>query len=128
MKRRIAIRLKVPDNTAYTALVALRRLGVPVAHVERARLVQVEGESAAAMLAAVERDEELFNPNLHEIRLLDADRPVAGEMWVWPRDARSDIVAWRLAGESGEPLDAPSLQRACDVLLCNNAVEEATFP
>ena len=38
MKRTIAISLKIPDNTAYTALVALRRLGVAVERVERSEI------------------------------------------------------------------------------------------
>lgn len=128
MKRWIAVRLKVPDNTAFTAFVALRRLGVTVGNVERARLVEVEGESEAAMLRSVERDEELFNANLHEATLLPGKRPAAGEVWVWPRDAKSDVTAWRLRDERGAPFDAASLRRACDALLCNPAIEDADFP
>lgn len=128
MKRWIAIRLKVPDNTAYTALVALRRSGVPVAFVERSRLVFVEGESEAAMLRRVERDEDLFNVNLHEARVLEGDSPPDGDVWVWPCDAKSDVWGWSLRNESGGPVDGETLQRACDALLCNPAIEDAWLP
>ena len=128
MRRWVEIRLKVPDNTAYTALVTLRRLGVPVAHVERARLVQVQGEDEAALLARVERDEELFNANLHEASVLPDEALSAGEVRIWPRSARSDIRRWRLRDENGAPLDTPALRRACAALLCNPAIEEAELP
>ncbi len=38
--RTVAIRLKIPDNEAYTALTALRRLGVDVGRLERAEIWQ----------------------------------------------------------------------------------------
>jgi phosphoribosylformylglycinamidine (FGAM) synthase PurS component len=128
VKRRVAVRLKVPDNTAYTTLVALRRLGIAVANVERARLVAVEGESEEAMLRRVESDEELFNVNLHEARVLQCDTPSAGEVDVAPRDAPSSVWRWRLLDERGLPLDAAALRRACEGLLCNDAIEDAAFP
>jgi hypothetical protein len=34
----VAVGLKIPDNAAYTALVALRRLGVAVERVERSEI------------------------------------------------------------------------------------------
>ena len=116
MSRWIEIRLKVPDNTAYTALVALRRLGVVVARVERAR-----------------RDESLFNSNLHEAQLLETEKPGAGEVWIRSLDdaryARDDRVeAWRLFDGDGAPVPVKALRRACDALLCNPAIEEATLP
>ncbi|HZT11863.1 MAG TPA: hypothetical protein VFA29_03635, partial [Candidatus Baltobacteraceae bacterium] len=36
--RAAAIRLKIPDNEAYTALAALRRLGVQAGRVERSQI------------------------------------------------------------------------------------------
>ena len=39
--RSVAVKLKIPDNEAYTALTALRRLGVNVARVERAVVWQL---------------------------------------------------------------------------------------
>ncbi len=128
MKRWIAVRLKLSDNTAYTALVALRSTGIDVAHVERARLVRAEGVSEAAMIAAVERDEAIFNTHLHEAHVREADHPQAGEIWVWPRDAGGDAWSWQLRDGRGAPLDTATLRRACDALLCNPAIEEARYP
>ncbi len=123
-QRRIAVRLKVPDNTAYTALVALRRLGVPVARVERATLVVVTAADDSAALEGVRRDEALFNPNLHEVGLVPHSAPEAGEIWVRAGDETA-MQAWRLFDEYGAPAPAETLERARDALLCNPAIETA---
>ncbi len=81
-RRFVAIRLKVPDNTAYTALVALQRLGVDVGQVERATIVPVGDGDDAAVLERVRRDESLFNPNLHEVEIRNTLEPEPGEMVV----------------------------------------------
>ncbi len=123
-ERRLAVRLKVPDNTAYTALVALRRLGVPVARVERATLIVVAAADDSAALEGVRRDEALFNANLHEVELVRCSAPEAGEIWVRARDA-SSMQAWRLFDEDGAPVPRATLEWARDALLCNPAIETA---
>lgn len=123
-RRWVEIRLKVPDNTAYTALVALRRLGVAVARVERARLVAAGGEAAAA-LDRVRRDEAIFNPNLHDASIIEREEPASGELWVWPREASHELQRWRLVDEFGAPASRALLEHARDALLCNPAIEEA---
>jgi phosphoribosylformylglycinamidine (FGAM) synthase PurS component len=133
--RYVAIALKVPDNTAFTALVALQRLGVPVERVERARVVLVSGESESSIIRQVSHDESLFNPNLHRVEIRDSKAPLEGELWVRasgelrsPRLARGDnLVAWRLFGERG-PVSREVLERARDALLCNPAFETAELP
>ena len=42
MLRTVAIKLKIPDNEAYTALSALRRLGIDITRVERAEIWSFE--------------------------------------------------------------------------------------
>jgi phosphoribosylformylglycinamidine (FGAM) synthase PurS component len=130
--RYVAISLKVPDNTAFTALLALQRLGVPVERVERARIVPVTGENDAATLKRVTADESLFNPNLHRVEVRESSTPLDGEMWVWSGAslARDDkhVVAWRLFGERETPVSREVLERARDALLCNPAFETAELP
>ena len=41
MTKAVAIGLKIPDNTAFTAAVALRRLGIAVERVERSATAAV---------------------------------------------------------------------------------------
>jgi phosphoribosylformylglycinamidine (FGAM) synthase PurS component len=123
-QRRVAVRLKVPDTTAYTALVALRRLGVPVVRVERATLIAVPAGDDDAALERVRRDESLFNPNLHEIEVVRLGAPDAGEIWV-RADGASSMQAWRLTDERGLPVAPQVLERARDALLCNPAIETA---
>lgn len=121
--RYVAIGLKVPDNTAFTALLALQRLGVPVERVERSRIVRVPGESAN-VLELVESDESVFNPNLHRTGMRDSS-PLEGELWV---QASGAVVAWRLFDEKGAPVSREILERARDALLCNPAFETAELP
>lgn len=68
----IAIDLIVPDNTAYTVLVALQRLGYDgLASVERSQIFRLTFDappSAAAELAhTLAHAEILFNPNKHRL-------------------------------------------------------------
>jgi hypothetical protein len=125
--RYVAVSLKVPDNTAFTALVALQRLGVPVERVERALLVRAAGANDAAILDVVAGDESVFNPNLHRLEIRESGEPLGGELWV-REDGESRVVAWRLFGERERPVEREILERARDVLLCNPAFESAELP
>jgi phosphoribosylformylglycinamidine (FGAM) synthase PurS component len=137
-RRTVAIRLKIPDNEAYTALTALRRLGVQAARLERAVIWQFDDEGSAGDFAArVERNETLFNPNKHELQVLEESRPRAGEAWIEELDATDErvridgitrarrYVGWRLFTDAHTPADAATLQAAVDRLLCNPAIERA---
>lgn len=128
MSRAVAINLKIPDNAAYTALVTLRRLGVDVARVERSEIVRfADAPDARALIAAVESDESLYNPNKHRVTVLDADAPRPGEVWIFQDDGDRPI-GWRLFGASGKPASADVLAQAAERLLCNPAIERALFP
>jgi len=128
MSRAVAINLKIPDNAAYTALVTLRRLGVDVARVERSEIVRfADAPDARALIAAVESDESLYNPNKHRVTVLDADAPRPGEVWIFQDDGDRPI-GWRLFGASGKPAGADVLAQAAERLLCNPAIERALFP
>jgi hypothetical protein len=128
--RGVSISLKIPDNAAYTALVALRKLGVHVDRVERAEIRFFEDEGDVAALAArIESDESIFNLNKHRLAVLDAGAPRSGEVWIeslgpQPRTA-PDAIAWRLFDAHGEPLSRRELDAAIDRLLCNPAIERA---
>jgi hypothetical protein len=131
MKQAVAIGLKIPDNTAYTALVTLRRLGVAVEGVERSEIYLFEGDSDADTLAQrIETDETIFNPNKHRLTLLDTDAPRSGEVWIEPisrpkGEAGRAAEAWRLFDESGAPVEPSVLAAAIECLLCNPAIERA---
>jgi phosphoribosylformylglycinamidine (FGAM) synthase PurS component len=125
-ERYAAIRLRVPDNTAYSALVALCRLGVEVARVERAIVVRAGEGDDAAVLDRVRRDESLFNPNLHEVEIRRSLQPQSGELLILEDD--NSRVSWRLFDRDGKAVSTPMLERARDVLLCNPAIEEAELP
>jgi phosphoribosylformylglycinamidine (FGAM) synthase PurS component len=120
----VAISLKIPDNAAYTALTTLRRLGVDVALVERSDIVVLdapEGDEAASVVRA---NESLFNPNKHRLTVLERVEPRPGEVWI---EAGSRAIGWRLFNGPGQPASRATLETACDVLLCNPAVERATI-
>jgi len=75
----VAVRLSIPDNTAFTALTALRLLGYPeLERVQRETIYSLQlidsGRPAEEIVAALTRAEVLFNPNKHELsyRLLNA--------------------------------------------------------
>lgn len=136
--RTVAIRLKIPDNEAYTALTALRRLGVSVARLDRADIWQLQDVGGVQdFVSRVERNETLFNPNKHELHLLDEGRPREGEVWIEQLDARDQalridgvssgrrFVGWRLFSEGHTPADSASVSDAVDRLLCNPAIERA---
>jgi len=128
MRRAVAINLKIPDNAAYTALVTLRRLGIDVARVERANIVRfADAPDAPALIAAVQRDESLYNPNKHRVTVLDKDAPRPGEVWIVQDDADRP-VAWRLYSAPDLPADRAMLAQAAERLLCNPAIERAIFP
>ena len=136
--RTVAIRLKIPDNEAYTALTALRRLGVYVGRLERADIWQLQDRGEERdFVGRVERNETLFNPNKHELHLLEEGRPREGEVWIEELDARDQslridgvsygrrFVGWRLFSEGHTPADSASVNDAVDRLLCNPAIERA---
>ncbi len=136
--RTIAIKLKIPDNEAYTALTALRRLGVDVARLERAEIWQLEDAGSEADFAQrVERNETLFNQNKHELQVLTGERPREGEAWIEQLDAQDvalriagvkrgrRYVGWRLFAHGHTPADAQTVRAAVDQLLCNPAIERA---
>jgi phosphoribosylformylglycinamidine (FGAM) synthase PurS component len=138
MNRTVAIKLKIPDNEAYTALTALRRLGLNIARLERAEIWQLDdGGNAEDVAQRVERNETLFNQNKHELQLLDAERPREGEVWIEQLDAQDvpvrvagvrrgrRYVGWRLFAEAHTPADASVVRAAVEQLLCNPAIERA---
>jgi phosphoribosylformylglycinamidine (FGAM) synthase PurS component len=130
----VAIKLKIPDNTAYSALTALKRLGVAIDRVERADIWQFEGKHSNEELAAsVKRNETLFNPNKHVLELRDSAKPDAGETWVEEiapvrvEAAAKHYIAWRLFDASGTPANEATVREAAEKLLCNPAIERAIF-
>jgi phosphoribosylformylglycinamidine (FGAM) synthase PurS component len=136
--RTVAIKLKIPDNEAYTALTALRRLGIDVARLERAEIWQLEdGGSDADFEQRVERNETLFNQNKHELQVLDSGRPREGEAWIEQLEAKDvslriagvtrarRYVGWRLFTQGHTPAGAQIVRAAVDQLLCNPAIERA---
>ena len=125
----VAISLKIPDNAAYTALTTLQRLGVDVARVERSEILVIDFHGDASALAAeIERDETIFNPNKHRLAVLDAVGPRAGEVWIEELGRTHRFVGWRLVGTTGENASQSTLGDAAARLLCNPAIERATFP
>jgi hypothetical protein len=132
MTRAISVTLKIPDNEAYTALVALRRLGVDAHHVERGDIYLFDdGGDVESLRRRVIADETIFNPNKHRLIVLDAIVPRAGEVWIEPLSAGGDTrrvaVAWRLFDAHGEPVAPGVLEAATDRLLCNPAIDRAIF-
>jgi hypothetical protein len=127
--RAVAISLKIPDNAAFTALVALRKLGVHVERVERAEIRFFEDADVGSLTARIESDETIFNPNKHKVAVLDAGTPRSGEVWIeslgpQPRSA-PDAIGWRLFDARGEAVSRRELDAAIDRLLCNPAIERA---
>ncbi len=128
-RRAVSISLKIPDNTAYTALVALRRLGVEVDRVERSEIWLIDEEADAETLThRVMADETMFNPNKHRVAVLEDSLPREGEVWIEPltplrRGAAA--TAWRLFDARGTPVQRAVLEAAIERLLCNPAIERA---
>ncbi len=131
MKQAVAIGLKIPDNTAYTALVTLRRLGVEVERVERSEIhVFDDAGDADALVQRIETDETIFNPNKHRLVLLDGEAPRSGEVWIEPiarpkGGGGPAAEAWRLFDRAGAPVGPSVLAAAIERLLCNPAIERA---
>ena len=123
-KRVVEISLKIPDNTAYTALVALRRLGVDVARVERGELRAFD-DGEGALLERVERDEAIFNPNIHRVTLRECCAPESGEVWIESLDGTVPTVAWRLFDARDRAVSSHALRTAVDRLLCNPSIDRA---
>ena len=138
--RAVAIRLKIPDNEAYTALTALRRLTVDIGRLERADIWLLNDDAAKDdFVERVERNEMLFNPNKHELELLSADRPRSGEVWIAEIDAADEplriegvawgrrYTGWRLFSHGHEPSSESIVREAAEKLLCNPAIEKAIY-
>jgi hypothetical protein len=139
--RAVAISLKIPDNAAYTARVALRRLGVNVEGVERSEIWFFDESDDAALRQRIVEDETIFNPNKHRLTLLDEPSPRFGEVWIEPlchpepfdsaqdklraAGAQSKGIGWRLFDANGEPVARATLDAAIERLLCNPAIDRA---
>jgi hypothetical protein len=127
--RAIAIGLKIPDNTAYTALVTLRRLGVAVEGVERKEIYFFDDDGdVAALVRRVKADETVFNPNKHRLEVRAQASPRPGELWVEPLEPAgrgAAAVAWHLTDARGLPASSQVLAAAADRLLCNPAIDRA---
>lgn len=122
----VAISLKIPDNAAYTALTALRRLGVAVDRVSRSDVHFFPDGDPEALAIAVMKDETIFNPNKHRLSVLDSTLPHPGEVWILPlATSRSTAVAWKLLDAKGLPVADGVLDAAIERLLCNPAIERA---
>ncbi|MBV8117783.1 MAG: hypothetical protein JOZ01_07375, partial [Candidatus Eremiobacteraeota bacterium] len=136
----------IPDNAAYTALTALRRLGVAVESLERNEIWELEDAGEPATLAdRVCANPGIFNPNKHRLEVLDRKTPRPGETWIDEAGSHDEIrehlggsriagvrrarraVGWRLRGPGGEPVKRQTLVAAVESLLCNPAIEKARF-
>jgi phosphoribosylformylglycinamidine (FGAM) synthase PurS component len=144
--RTVAIALKIPDNAAYTALTALRRLGLNVERVERREIWEFDDDGDPGTLSTrVSANATLFNPNKHRLEVLDRAGPSAGETWISPADRHDEIrehlggtgiagvtravrsVGWRLTSAGDAPAGHETLVRAVEGLLCNPAIETARY-
>ena len=144
----IAIDSIVPDNTAYTTLVTLRRLGYgDLAHVERSEILTLDVDdrphAADAVVEQISHAEVIFNPNKHRISFSvpDERRSVENEEWEALVSDRDDDTtglahllqgpfgiaslrslkrgtAWRLH-EKGGPAPQARIEWACRELLAN---------
>lgn len=133
-ERAVAIGLKIPDNTAYTAFTTLRRLGVAVERVERFDILHLREDDATtddALRRRVERDETLFNPNKHRLAILTDAAPRPGEVWIErlgdEGSAMRRYVGWRLFARDKEPASRETLAAAVEALLCNPAIERPIY-
>ena len=144
MMRTVAIRLKIADNEAFTAMTALQRLNIRVARVERADVWVFEtDETMEDLRNRVMHNESLFNPNKHELTALESARPRKGEVWIEElgqdpglrarlggkmiagvRSAKR-YTGWRLFSEDGSPANNVTVASAAALLLCNPAIERS---
>ncbi|MBV9718038.1 MAG: hypothetical protein JOZ77_01870 [Candidatus Eremiobacteraeota bacterium] len=128
MRRAVSISLKIPDNTAYTALVALRRLDVAVDRIERSDIwLMDDGGDIESLRKRVISDETVFNPNKHRLRLLDGLAPGDGAVWIASLvpGCGPAAVAWQLFDASGRAVGDDVLDAAIERLLCNPAIDRA---
>lgn len=114
--RVVAVRLKIPDNEAATALATLRRLGVALAGLERAEIVWLAPGQEAE-----------FNPNKHAVTELESAHPREGETWIEETGRPGRAIAWRLFGNDGRPVAHDVVEFAANLLLCNPAIEKARY-
>lgn len=146
MRRIVAIGLKIPDNTAFTALTALRRLGLPVDRVDHSEIWELDDAGEAATLEQrVAANAAIFNPNKHLLDVRQRQGPQAGEAWISEAGDHDEIrerlggtpirdvtqavrsVSWRMCDACGNPVDRAILVRAVEGLLCNPAIEKARY-
>ena len=146
MHRTVSIALKIPDNTAFTALTALRRLGVAVERVDRSEIWELEDSGDSATLAQrVAANATIFNPNKHRLEVRERPAPEDGEAWISEAGDHDEIrehlggtgiagvtralrsVGWRLYGAGNAPVDRSTLARAVDELLRNPAIEKVRY-
>ena len=152
-ERTYAIELTIPDNTAFTALVTLQRLGIPCDEVRRAEIYTFDVAAAHAeeLDASIRQIETIFNPNKHVLRLREA-HPEPGEVWIADREELGEgaaiapgedesglrIAGRRLAGvralrrrtawrlrKDGRDVPENVLATAVEGLLCNPAFQKA---
>ncbi|HEY1680347.1 MAG TPA: hypothetical protein VGF98_01750 [Candidatus Tumulicola sp.] len=142
-QRVAAIALKIPDNAAFTAAQALKRLGLVLSRVERTEIWSCEdGGEAETFARRVAANESIFNPNKHRLTVLAEGHPRHGEVWIGRRDPRDAkrlgkpipevasarrYVGWRLFDQNGAPVHRPVLDDAVRLLLCNPAIDEALY-
>ncbi|TAM60431.1 hypothetical protein EPN52_05210 [bacterium] len=141
----VAIELKIPDNTAFTAYDALLSMGLDeLGDIKRSDVWIVEADALPAEIThAIRRTELIFNPNKHMLRMLNSDRPASGEIWVavpgrtYERERRlleqaglravrsvEACTRWLLLDKRGAPCSRAVLERARD-LLANPAYQDA---
>jgi hypothetical protein len=145
-ERVVAIELKIPDNAAFTALVALRRLGLAVERVERSEIWRFQDAGDPQTFAArVRANQTIYNPNKHRLVELERAVPRAGEAWIEKASEGNEVrehlggkgidgitashryVGWRLLGSNGAPAARETLGAAVTGLLCNPAIEKAVY-
>jgi phosphoribosylformylglycinamidine (FGAM) synthase PurS component len=143
----VVVELKIPDNEAYTALTALRRLGLDVARVERREIWELDDSGDARTLAdRVRANPTVFNPNKHRLEVRNHRMPVEGEAWIDEAGEHDEVrehlggtniagvsrarrsIGWRLHAPDGAPVARDTLVRAVEELLCNPAIEKARYP
>jgi phosphoribosylformylglycinamidine (FGAM) synthase PurS component len=121
MQRCVAIRLKIPDNEAYTTLTTLQRLGINIAKLERTDIIRID---VNADPSTIERNESIFNPNKHALTLLETCAPREGETWIEEIDT-GKTTGWRLFDSTGKPAQRETVRAAAEQLLCNPAIERS---
>lgn len=143
VERAYVITLTIPDNEAFTALTTLARMGLPLDAAVRSDvwIATVDADHAAALDAAIETIETIYNPNKHRLEIRTDARPRTGEVWITAHDETPAITvagrtvagvrgivrrtAWRLLDASGTDVPAGVLDRATESFLCNPAFQKA---